>query len=72
MIDSDQDKETHLAIGQGAMTAIIRNISLATTSPLTCAIKIPVELGFLLGGKEDNRRGHPVMDSRIAEFLLIV
>ena len=54
------------------MTAIIRNISLATTSPLTCAIKIPVELGFLLGGKEDNRRGHPAMDSRIAEFLLIV
>ena len=55
MIDSDQDRETHLAIDQGAMTAIIRNISLATTSPLTCAIKIPVELGFLLGGKEDNR-----------------
>ena len=72
VIDLDQDRETHLAIDQGAMTAIIRNISLATTSPHTCAIKILVELEFLLGGKEDNRWDHPAMDSRIAEFLLIV
>ena len=72
VIDSDQDRETHLEIGQGAMTAIIRNISLATTSPHICAIKMPVELVYLLGGKEDSRWGLPAMDSRIAEFLPIV
>ena len=71
-IDSDQDRETHLAIDQGAMTGTLQSTSLATTSPRTCATPTTVQLEFLQGGREGSRSEAPAMDSLIAGSRQIV
>ena len=70
--DMDQDRGTHLAIGQGAMTGTLQNTSLATTSPHTCATPTTVQLESPQGGKEGRKSEAPAMDSLIAESRQIV
>ena len=71
-IDLDQDRETPLAIGQGAMTGTLLSTSLATTSPHTCATPTTVQPEFLQGGKEGSRSEALVMGSLIVESRQIV
>ena len=63
----DQDRETPLVIGQGAMTGTLPSTSLATISPRTCATPTTVQLGSRQGGKEGSKSEAPAMDSLIAE-----